>query len=62
MKQETRFLAIEARLCLVLSVIFIHGKVITPGLCHYGFIWSYKFEHLFAFFILSLLLDFAFPG
>ncbi|NTW82160.1 MAG: VanZ family protein [Chlorobiaceae bacterium] len=61
MKHTKRLLAIEARLLLFLSVIYINIRSLAPGICEYGFTWPDKIEHLFAFLVLSLLLDFAFP-
>jgi|WetSurMetagenome_2_1015567.scaffolds.fasta_scaffold570569_2 VanZ family protein len=62
MKKETRLLAIAARFGLVFSVIYISIRSTTPGFCESGFTLYDKFEHFFAFFMLSLLLDFAFPA
>lgn len=61
MKHAKRLLAIEARLLLFLAVLYINNTSMTPGVCEYGFTWHDKFEHVFAFLVLSLLLDFAFP-
>ncbi|NTU98049.1 MAG: VanZ family protein [Chlorobiaceae bacterium] len=61
MKKETLLLAVEGRLGLLLSVLYINIRTITPGNCYYGFTWHDKFEHFFAFAVLALLLDFSFP-
>jgi len=61
-KQTKRLLSLEAGLLLFLAVLYINSRAMAPGTCEYGFTWPDKFEHLIAFFVLSLLLDFAIPG
>ena len=60
-KSTRQLLPIEARLLLILAVIYINHESAIPGIADYGITIKDKVEHFEAFYVLSFLLDFSFP-
>lgn len=61
MKNIRRLLKIESRLLLILAFLFINYQAMTPATCDFGVTIQDKVLHFLAFYLLSLLVDFAFP-
>jgi VanZ family protein len=59
-KHLKRFLAIEGRLLLVLSVVLISRQALLPAAASFPGMGLDKVLHFLAFFLLSFLVDFAF--
>jgi len=61
MKKIQLLLTIEARILLVLAIIFISWQGTIPASCEYPFTIKDKVLHFFAFYVLALLVDFSVP-
>lgn len=61
MKNIKRFLTIEGRLLLVICIVLISRLAVLPSSSVNTAAFSDKVLHFLAFYLLSLLVDFAFP-
>jgi VanZ family protein len=60
-KNIKRLLVLEGRVLLVVSVVIISTLALKPSTSFISPAISDKIQHAFAFYVLSLLVDFAFP-